>query len=275
MHRQPPLIGRLADHPNEPEIRGMLARIPQLADVDLPRLAARWSNADRVADARDRALTPETPLVVDVLVAFELISELYSDDLAGETSFVVVDPRTTGAALKAVRDAVAAAYARPMLSRAEHAELIRPWRAVYPRDDVSSVELGPQDWAVRALLAALPALGRRCHDPIGQQRFEALVESARWVDVDQHADALGQAWDAAVLTSRRRLWALVRWLGARSLATPSAGCGHGWPADEPRMTALCLDAACALLVADATRGEVTAVLTAPVTELAGSRRFSA
>lgn len=272
MHRLLPVIGQLADHPNEPEIRAVLARIPQLADADLRRLAARWSNADCVADARDRALTPGAPLVVDVLVAFELISELYADDLAGEASFVAIDPRTTRVALKAVRDAVAAAYARPMLSRDEHANLSRPWRAVFARNDVFPVELGPQDWAVRALLAALPALGRRCHDPIGQQRFDALVESAREVDADQHADALARAWDAAVLTSRRRLWALVRWLGARSLATPGAGCGRGWPADDPRVTALCLDAACALLVADATRGEVTAVLTAPVPGLTGSRR---
>ena len=42
-------------------------------------------------------------------------------------------------ALKAVRDALAGAYARPVLSRAEHAALLRPWRAVYAEGEVTAV----------------------------------------------------------------------------------------------------------------------------------------
>ena len=82
------------------------------------------------------------------------------------------------------------------------------------------------------------------------------------------------AFAAAVLTSRRRTWALVRRSGAEGLSrpcptcrTPSAPGGLGSEREDQRVLALCLDAACALLVADAVTDEVASRLIDPVAAL--------
>ncbi len=67
---------------------------------------------------------------------------------------MTVEPRVTLLALKAVRDAIAAAYARPILSRSEHLALLRPWREVYPASTVSEPDLGPEADRVKSVLIA-------------------------------------------------------------------------------------------------------------------------
>lgn len=277
MARRQVVIDRLEEHPNLAEVLGVLAQLSHVTDEDLRRLAAGWTNTVAVAAARDTALSPDSPLVCEVLAAFDALSALYADDLAGEADYLTVPADVVTTALKAVRDAIAAAYARPVLTRGEHAALIAPWRAVYPQPTVDQPDLGPQGDQVRALLAVLPRLAVRCHDAGGRALFDALVDRS-FAEESERAEAAQVAFQAAVLTSRRRLWALVRRSGAEGLSRPCPVCRR--PADAvgaderetQRVMALCLDAACALLVADTLPDETTALLTTPVTEVVPLQR---
>ena len=277
MARRTSLIDRLENHPNLDEILGVLAQLAHISDADLPRLAEAWSNTSAVAEARDRALSPNSPLVLEVLAAFEAISALFDEDLRGEAAYVTIDPAITSLALKAVRDGVAAAYARPSLTRAEYALLLRPWRTVYPVATVDEPDLGPRSGEVKALLAALPQLAHRCHDTTGQALYEALVDRS-FTDESDRADARAAAFHAAVLTSRRRIWALVRRSGAEGLSRPCTECRRGpgtvmtGGREEARVMALCLDAACALLVADTLPDSSVDVLLRPVSALVPQQR---
>jgi hypothetical protein len=265
-------IDRLEEHPNLPAILGVLAQLPHIGDADLPKLAAAWRNTVSVAEARRRALTPDSPLVIEVLAAFDAISALFADDIAGDTDYVKIDPAVTIVALKAVRDAVAATYARPILSRGEYSALMAAWRAVYPRPTVVEPDLGPAGPDIKRLLGALPQLARRCHDPRGREAFEGLVITALTVDEDEHNDAVDTAFRAAVRTGRRRIWALVRRSAAEGLGRFCPTCRvHGLPSDglydDERVLGLCADAACALLVSDAVDPSTSAKLTEPVSKL--------
>lgn len=257
-------VERLEEHPNLDEVLGVLAQLAHVADDDLPRLAEAWTNHPAVADARDKALSPDSPLVLEVLAAFEALAALFEDDLLGEAAYVTVDPAVTSTALKAVRDAIAGAYAKPVLSRNEHAALLRPWRTVYPQATVDEPDLGPHGETVKALLSTMPRLAGRCHDSESLAVYEQLVDRS-FLDESDRAGARDSAFQAAVLTNRRRIWALVRRSGAEGLSRPCHSCGT--PVDDRevgRVLALCLDAACALLVADAVPDDLVQVLTTPV-----------
>src|SRR3954463_11042603 len=106
-------IVALDDHPNLPKILGVLAQLAHVSDADLPRLAKGWHNTVFLAEARARALSPDSPLVLEVLSAFEAVQALFADDLSGEEDYLSVEPEVAAVALKAIRDAIAAAYARP------------------------------------------------------------------------------------------------------------------------------------------------------------------
>ena len=81
---------------------------------------------------------PRTPrLVVEVLAVFGVISRLFADDIACGPTYIEVDSAVTVVALHAVRDAVAAVYAHPILARWEYDALMAAWRSVYPRPTVS------------------------------------------------------------------------------------------------------------------------------------------
>ena len=257
-------VERLEDHPNLDEVLGVLAQLAHVADADLPRLAEAWTNDAAVAEARDKALSPDSPLVLEVLAAFEALAALFEDDLLGEAAYVTVDPAVTTTALKAVRDAIAGAYAKPVLSRGEHAALLRPWRALYPQATVDEPDLGPHGDTVKALLSTLPRLAARCHDSESLAVYEALVDRS-FLDESDRAGARDSAFQAAVLTNRRRIWALVRRSGAEGLSRPCHSCRAQVDDREVgRVLALCLDAACALLVADAVPDDLVQVLTTPV-----------
>ena len=113
MTRRTTAIARLEEHPNLAEVLGVLAQLAHVGDADLPRLAEAWTNNSAVAEARDKALSPDSPLVLEALAAFEALTSLFEDDLAGEAAYVTVDPAVTSTALKAIRDAIAGAYAQP------------------------------------------------------------------------------------------------------------------------------------------------------------------
>jgi hypothetical protein len=268
MSRRGTSISMLEEHPNLTEILGVLAQLAHIRDADLPRLADAWNNTVAVAEARDRALSPDSPLVLEALSAFEAVGALFDDDLRGEAAYVTVASDVTTTALKAVRDAIAASYAKPILSRAEYAALMRAWRVVYPEQTVDEPDLGPNGDQVKALLAMMPMLSTRCHDAEGQRLFAALVDRS-YAGESERADARAEAFQAAVLTSRRRVWALVRRSGTEGLLRHCRSCGHSAmdERENERVMTLCLDAACALLVADALPDDTTRLLTESVTSL--------
>lgn len=267
-------VARLEEHPNLAEVLGVLAQLAHIGDDDVVALAGSWVNSPSLSEARDRALSPDSPLVVEVLAAFDALSALFADDLVGEADYVVVESEVTVRALKAVRDAIAAAYARPVLSRTEHSALLRPWRTVFPQATVDEPDLGPRAAQVKALLSALPRLSGRCHDEDGQVLFDALVDRSFVGEADR-AEAAATAFSAAVLTSRRRVWALVRRTGTEGLLRPCTTCRTPVvrDRDHQRVLDLCLDAACALLVADAVPDACTDLLADPVLALIPQQRL--
>ena len=141
MSRRGSTISMLEEHPNLTEILGVLAQLAHIRDADLPRLAEAWNNTVAVPEARDRALSPDSPLVLEALAAFEALGALFDDDIRGEAAYVTIASDVTSTALKAVRDAIAASYAKPILSRAEYAALMRAWRVVYPEATVDEPDL--------------------------------------------------------------------------------------------------------------------------------------
>lgn len=267
-------VSRLDEHVNLPEILGVLAQLAHIEDADVPLLAQAWANSPAIADARDRALSPDSPLVLEVLAAFEAVSALFADDLDGEADYVTVDRGVTSTALKSVRDAIAAAYARPTLRRTQYEALMRPWRTVFPVSTVAEPDLGPRAEQVKALLAMLPVLSARCHDAGGRELFDDLVDRS-FVAETERSDAAASAFQAAVLTGRRRVWALVRRTGADGLTRGCSSCRPTGVSEErelQRVLAVCLDAACALLVADAMPDASTDLLLDPVSALVPRQR---
>jgi hypothetical protein len=51
-------VSRLEEHPNLPEVLGVLAQLAHIGDDDLVALADAWVNSPALAEARDRALRP-------------------------------------------------------------------------------------------------------------------------------------------------------------------------------------------------------------------------
>jgi hypothetical protein len=266
--RRTATIASLDEHPNLPEILGVLAQLPHVTDAELELLASHWHNTVILAEARARALDPDSPLILEVLAAFEAVQALFADDVDGEHDYVRVEPEVATIALKAIRDAIAAAYARPVLGRGEHAALMDAWRAVYPVDRVDEPDLGAHSAQVKALLAAMPVLATRCHDASAASTYDAIVAISWGLDEDVRAVAIEEAWRAAVLTGRRRVWNLVRRSGAEGIGRFCGTCKTRIEdGDTARVLALCVDAACALLVADAIDDNLVDVLTLPVQKL--------
>ncbi len=276
IRRRTGTIEALEDHPNLGEILGVLAQLPHVEDGHVAQLASAWQNTVYVADARARALGPDSPLVTEVLAAFEAVQSLFADDIAGEEDYVRVDPKVTLVALKAIRDAIAGAYARPMLTRGEHAALMRAWRDVFPTQNFDEPDLGPRSEELKALLTALPSLSSRCHDPRSSVAFESLLRTAWTMDEEMRDTARTETWQAAVLTSRRRVWTLVRRSATEAIGRYCPDCRReSMDADAERVLTLCVDAACALLVADVVDENLTDVLTLPLQQLVPQPRQSA
>jgi hypothetical protein len=272
-------ITELENHPNLETILGVLAQLPHIRDDELPRLASAWRNTIPVAAARRKALSPDSPLVVEVLAAFDALVYLFADDLAGDCDFITIEPQVTSIALKAVRDAIAAVYAKPILSRSEYRTLMAPWRAVFRDDRQVGPDLGPETARIRGLLSSLPRLATRCHDAKTRETYDHLVVTAMTLDEDAHTTARETAFRAAVLTGRRRTWAMVRRSAAEGLGRYCPQCRTNGALDESeydaeRVLDLCADAACGLLVADTVDAETTSTLTMPVSALVPLQRRS-
>ncbi|MDQ1725052.1 MAG: hypothetical protein QOG52_2080 [Frankiaceae bacterium] len=273
MGRRRAVITSLEDHPNLPEILGVLAQLPHIADHDLPQLADAWHNTVAVADARAHALLPDSPLVLEVLACFEAVVALFDDDLTGDADYITVPTDVTNTALKAVRDAIAAAYARPLLTRSEYVALMAPWRSVYPLQNFEEPDLGPNADLIKAVLTAMPQLSQRCHDAESRRLYDRMVFTAMSLESTMRESARREAWRAAILTARRRVWLMVRRSATEAISRPCLQCGrHDDLGTEDVVLELCLDAAYGLLVADAIDDTLTDVLTMPLTDLVPLQR---
>lgn len=254
-------------HPHCAEILGVLAQVVHVDDDGLRRLALAWRDTSEVARARDRALQPDTPLILEVLAAFDSLAGLFADDLAGTAPYVTVPAPTTALALKAVRDAVAAAYARPVLSAQEYAELSAPWHSVYPERRMQMPDFGPQHHEVLALLTSIPGIACHRHDDVANDLWEALLIHAKGIDPDLHGKAIESAWQAAVITGRRRLWFLASRSAQEGYTRACGACARHATDDDRAVVAICLGVVAAMLVRDVLDEASAATLLAPVGSL--------
>lgn len=268
------VIQSLDSHPNAAEILALTSQLPCISDANLTALAQAWHNTTFLAEARRRALEPDAPLVLDALARFEMVQALFAEEIRGGEDYLTVEPDVATMALKAIRDAIAAAYARPILSLGEHEALMKAWRAVYPDDIAVTPNLGARAADVSALLSALPRLSARCHDAAAAGEYASILSAGSVLDEDVRCAARDEAWHAAVLTAQRRVWQLIRHSadegGSRGYC---ATCRRrGYDQDTARVLSLCVDAACGLLVAGTVEDDIVDVLTAPVECLIPSQR---
>jgi hypothetical protein len=254
-------------HPHCAEILGVLAQVVHLDDEGLRRLALAWHDTPEVARARDKALQPDTPLILEVLSAFDSLAGLFADDLAGTAPYITLPAPTTALALKAVRDAIAAAYARPVLAPQEYAELSAPWHAVYPDRRMQMPDFGPQHHEVLALLTSIPGLSCHRHDPEAERLFANLLVHARGLDAEAHGCAVESAWQAAVLTGRRRLWFLASRSAHEGYDRACGPCARIADDEDRAVLAVCLGVVAAMLVRDVLDTTSADTLLAPVASL--------
>ena len=159
------------------------------------------------------------------------------------------------------------------LSRGEYAALMKPWRQVFPHRAYAEPYLGPNTAQVKALLANMPQLAMRCHDEKGRRLYDALAFTASTVDRDLRDTARDEAWRAAILTSRRRMWAMLRRSGLEAITRRCTTCDSSEVSGNQRQVLeLCMDAACGLLVADAIDDTFTDILTIPLAMLIPGQR---
>ncbi|HWB67070.1 MAG TPA: hypothetical protein VG708_09615 [Mycobacteriales bacterium] len=266
------VVQSLDAHPNRAEITGILARLPHIPDPDVQRMAAAWANPPEIAEARQHALQPTSPLVIDALAAFDLAQALFAEDLVGGHDYLTVEPGTVVLALKAIRDAIAGSFARPVLGGEQHAALLGPWRLVYPDTGPAASDFGERGADIDRLIAGLDQLAPRCHDPLAAADHATLVAACEALDEGVHGVARDEAWRIAVLTSRRRLWYAVRRRGTEGFTRRCPVCRTRPSKDVDPALALALDAACGLLVADALDETLVDVLTVPLQDLVPLQR---
>jgi hypothetical protein len=138
---------------------------------------------------------------------------------------------------------------------------------------VDEPDLGERSAEVKALLMAMPLLATRCHDDGAASLYDSILAMTWILDEDVRTVARDEAWQAAILTNRRRVWSLVRRSGAEGIGRYCSECRTRSDDDDTvRVLALCLDAACALLVADAIDDNLVDVLTLPVQALIPRQR---
>lgn len=267
------VISALDGHPNALEILSITSQLPCITDLGLAELAGAWQNTSELAEARRHALEPDSPLVFDALAAFETVQVIFAEEIRGDEDYLTVEPEVASTALKAVRDAIAGAYARPVITTVEHASLTRAWRAVYPNDRLTAPDLGNRSSEVNTLLQALPRLTATCHDNAAMGEHALILKAGTTLDEDIRLAAREEAWHAAVLTSRRRIWQLIRHTGDCERKRYCHSCRERErDADTDRVLRLCIDAACGLLVAGALEDDIVDVLTAPVDCLLDAHR---
>jgi hypothetical protein len=267
------VISSLEAHPNALEILAITSRLPCISDLQLAELALAWENTAELGEARRHALEPDSPLVFEALARFETVQVLFAEEIRGGEEYLGVEPDIASTALKAIRDAIAAAYARPSITASEHAVLTKAWRSVYPTDRISTPDLGSRPADVTSLLQAMPRLAAICHDKSAADQHAQILEASLSVDEDIHWAAREEAWHAAVLTSRRRMWWLIRHTADCERARYCMTCRERERSTKTdRVLTLVADAACGLLVAGTLDDDIVEVLTTPVESLVPAHR---
>lgn len=267
------VISSLESHPNALEILAISSRMACITDAELSALAIAWENTPELGEARRHALEPDCPLIFDALTRFETVQVLFAEEIRGGEDYLGVEPEVASTALKAVRDAIAAAYARPVITATEHATLTRAWRTVYPNDKIATPDLGGRAADVTGLLHSIPRLASTCHDPAAASEHAAILQAGTGLDEDIHWAARDEAWHAAVLTSRRRMWWLIRHTADCERSRYCVTCRERTRTPETkRVLSLVVDAACGLLVAGTLDDDIIEVLTAPIESLIPSHR---
>jgi hypothetical protein len=114
MARRYSTVARLEDHPNLDEVLGGPWRSSPTSPTPTcpgwPRPGpTRWPSPRHAAGP----CPPTARWCARCLAAFEAVGALFADDLLGEAPYLVVEADVASTALKAVRDAIAAVYARP------------------------------------------------------------------------------------------------------------------------------------------------------------------
>jgi len=273
----------LDDHPNIHEILAILARVPQLTNYEIERLANGWRDNSFLASARNRALSPTSPLIIDVLAAFDRVDAVFFDQLddLADTSESAPTKRMVNTALKAIRDSLAAAYARPILRRAEYIALIGPWHRALPAEETIPGGIVTRTAAIEELLQALVPLSTRCHDPESGRLFAKLAAAAASRDAEATTVAREAAWQRAVSSARKRQWMLLRQTVHDTLNRACARCGSSRRAAVESadavesVRALCADAVCGVLMADALEPAMMRTLVDPAAKLLPSPRMPA
>ena len=264
------VIDHLEDHPDLPVIMDVLSRLTLVDGSQLAGLAAAWRNDSRTSRWRDLALSPDSPLIMEVLHAFDTITELYADDVAGTSGYLTVPGPVAARGVKAIRDALAAAYAKPVLPPHGYLALARPWIVVMGQDEnpADGPDLGPAAATIRRVMAAAGGLANRCHDPDARRAFDDL-SALGLSGGDERRDARDAAWSAAVASQRRRTWALLRHTLSQQVARGCASCGHGPDErrDAERAVVVAADGACALLVLDIAAAGAVQFLVEPLSVL--------
>jgi hypothetical protein len=166
-----------------------------------------------------------------------------------------------------VRDAIAAAYAHPILSEPEYDALSAPWHAVYPERRMRMPDFGPQHHEVMALLTAIPGLACHRHDPETAPLYVELLAHAKVLQPEEHAFAVESAWQAAVLTGRRRLWFLASRSVHESFRRACPSCVRDMDDDDQAVLAVCLGIVAAMLVRDVLDDASTTTLLSSVASL--------
>lgn len=208
-----------------------------------------------------------------MLTAFDSVAFLFAEDLDGSADYLTIEPTVIVVALKAIRDAIAAAYAEPVLTREEHAELLRPWRSIFPTNALSEPDFGPDRGDIARLLRLLPALAGRCHDDFGSLLWQSVTERTAGVDPAAHAAALDAAWDAAVVTRRRRLWRFARRTGTAAFSGRCPSCTQrAGTGEDVQLLTYCLGGVYAMLVRDSIDDESFRVLYDPIAGLIPRQR---
>jgi hypothetical protein len=267
------VISSLESHPNALEILGITSRLACITDDQLIQLAAVWQNTSELGEARRHALEPDSPLVFEALSRFETVQVLFAEEIRGGEEYLGVEPDAASTALKAIRDAIAAAYARPAITAAEHSVLTKAWRAIFPNDRIATPDLGTRPTEVTSLLHALPRLAATCHDEAARAEHAAILDASLAADEDIHWAAREEAWHAAVLTSRRRMWWLIRHTADCERARYCLTCRERERSPETeQVLTFVADAACGLLVSGSLDEDIVEVLTAPVESLIPAHR---
>jgi hypothetical protein len=127
-------------------------------------------------------------------------------------------------------------------------------------------DFGPQHHEVLALLSSIPGLACHRHDPEAASLRANLLLHARGMEPDAHGNAVESAWQAAILTGRRRLWFLASRSAQESYNRACGTCAR-LADDDHAVLAICLGVVAAMLVRDVLDNDSADTLLAPVGSL--------